>query len=239
MTLPEASCSDCADTTSAFELKVLKNLWGFSRVQMGIPSRRPKKQPTHGAIVDENDVPVGQIPIEELPALMMQFLYPYPSSLLGIAPMADIGGRISMAPLRRDATAKVSKLVTEKKRAKLNAGGIASDSFARMLAKIGHAYAVAELGLEKFTPTLPSSILTKEAPHIHHYVGSGDIDMPRVDRLHEIELEIHRVGSIRYAVVRIRFFARHTDRYHFVVAGVLNEPTTAPVGDAAGVKRAS
>lgn len=236
--LPAASCADCARITSGFELKVLRQMWGFPRVQIGIPSRRPKGQPTHGPIVDENDVTVAKIPIADLPALLLQFLYPYPSALLGIAPLKEIGGRISMAPLRPDASAKMSRLAVQRKRARLNAGGFDSDSFARMLAKIGHAYAVAELGLGSFNPTLAQMILTKDPPIIHHYVGSGDIDAPHVDRLHEIEHHFEKVGTTEYVVVRMRFFARHSDRWHYVVAGVRNaDPipnvmTQEPVGRA-------
>jgi len=85
-----------------------------------------------------------------------------------------------------------------------------------MLAKIAHAYAVAELGLDSFTPFLSDIILNKSPMYIGHYVGGLRHD-EKGDDLHHIE--ISNFGAKRYVVVEIRLFANRTLPLYVVVVG--------------------
>jgi hypothetical protein len=71
----------------------------------------------------------------------------------------------------------------------------------RMVAKIAHGAAVAELGIDAFEAFLPPVILG-QSPYVGHYVGHRDI-VCHSDKLHWIGLE--RVGD--YWVAYVHLFA--------------------------------
>jgi hypothetical protein len=81
-------------------------------------------------------------------------------------------------------------------------------SFYRMIAKIAHSYAIAELGLNKFTPLLRELILGDET-NTFHLVGSkiGSENTPPSSEPYEIGIEERRVYGITYAVANVRIFA--------------------------------
>jgi hypothetical protein len=99
--------------------------------------------------------------------------------------------------------------------------------FGQMLAKIGHAYATAELGLNAFTPLLLGFI--KDGPsEPFRFVGGSRIIMPRTRSLHTLEQSTLARDRSKYVVVAIRLFARYGGPLYHVVTGVL-EPTTDAV----------
>ena len=96
----------------------------------------------------------------------------------------------------------------------------AVDHLGRMLAKIAHAYATAELGHGNFRPLLQDIILGKKPLYISHYVGGiRDQEIPEGADLHEIEIDNTGLGRGRYVVVRIQLFADRKLPEYYVVAG--------------------
>jgi hypothetical protein len=90
---------------------------------------------------------------------------------------------------------------------------------ARMLAKIAHAYSVAELGLSSFKPFLTNIILNRPPMYVGHYVGGLRHDEKGKD-LHHIE--ISTFWPDQYIVVEIRLFADRTLPLYVVVVGERN-----------------
>ncbi len=97
-----------------------------------------------------------------------------------------------------------------------------SDTYARMLAKIAHSFAIAELGFGSFEPLLTDFIL-KENDAIYDCVGGiereDDDRSERPDVLHSIEL----LKEDDWVIVRLRLFAflKGTPSYVIVVGRTL------------------
>ncbi len=103
-----------------------------------------------------------------------------------------------------------------------------------MLAKIAHAFAIADQGLDKFTPLLPE-IIRGEKDNFADFIGGDMIVPPAFDALHRLHLEVGWVDNVDYAkrglpkdvqflVVHVRLFAfLGTPQYH-VVVGYWNTP---------------
>jgi hypothetical protein len=94
--------------------------------------------------------------------------------------------------------------------------------FSRVMAKIAHSYAVAQLGLRGFEPFLIDLIHGRDVQRAPEFVG-GDPQTPPPagDKVHELDLLPHP----KFVVVRIRLFAsssiegEHTMPVYIVVAG--------------------
>jgi hypothetical protein len=106
-------------------------------------------------------------------------------------------------------------------------GGFSALSFARMLAKIAHSYAMAKLGPTKFRPFLTNLILGESPSYPSHFVGSVDRPQPKSDVRHQIALDWeHRIDGRLFLVARIRLFGEYSMPVHTVVVG---EPIDAPL----------
>src|SRR5216683_6447429 len=64
--LPAASCKQCAKPTSRIEGHVAKGMWDYARVQLGVPSRRPKERPQF-VEMEMHDQTVRRIPVLDMP----------------------------------------------------------------------------------------------------------------------------------------------------------------------------
>jgi hypothetical protein len=94
--------------------------------------------------------------------------------------------------------------------------------FGRMLAKIAHSYAIANLGITGFKPLLPDLILGKSAAA--PWLIGGDASGPVPDTepcLHNVYLQNCLTAGIEYVLVAIRLFCFvGMPRYHVVVGEV-------------------
>jgi hypothetical protein len=91
----------------------------------------------------------------------------------------------------------------------------------RMLAKIGHAFAVAELGLDKFSPLLSKLIQTNDDPAAMRFVG-GDKTASRTEKpstLHRLTLGFQKISGKVFVVARIRLFASYGSPIYSVIVG--------------------
>jgi hypothetical protein len=93
-----------------------------------------------------------------------------------------------------------------------------NQSFCRMLAKIGHSFAVAELGLDGFKPLLPE-LIRKGGLEVGPYIGGEPRQPPESAALHEISLGRQRAHGKTYIVARIRLLACHGGPIYYAVVG--------------------
>lgn len=100
--------------------------------------------------------------------------------------------------------------------------GVNVSKQARMLAKIAHAYAVAEVGFGNFYPVLPPYILgtAESSQDLLNFVGDWDLPTDASTEKHNISL--HRVlmsDQNYYWTVRLRLFAHKplTPEFEIVV----------------------
>lgn len=118
-------------------------------------------------------------------------------------------------------------------------------TYARMVAKIAHAFAAAERALgEEFAPMLPPFILGKTEFEADFLVGCLEKNKPaEPDVLHRVHLEYASFGDggLRWLVANVRLFAKFgAPQYHVVVGspviGRVAQPS-APGGTNAGADR--
>ena len=88
-----------------------------------------------------------------------------------------------------------------------------------MLAKIAHAFSVAELGLGAFHPVLGPVILG-DLTHLGDLVGSAVDERPPEPSLHTLRLEqVTNPQGLVLLVASVRLFAEHAMPIYRMVAG--------------------
>lgn len=210
LVLPEASCKTCEAVTSAVELEWLRGAYYTARVQKGLGKKRKRPPRFLPLQVNRDGKTVWEsISLEKYPAMIVTLLFDEPEILSGCIPAEKVlsggvaigtlptfgqllkpyldQGAVTFAPPRSSAT---------------------SVHLGRMLAKIAHSFAVAELGITGFTPFLLDIILGIDTRHLSHYVG-GTRDLPAAsDKGYEIKLTtVESIGIPPYLVVKIRLLS--------------------------------
>ena len=219
--LPAASCDACATETGAFEGRCAGQMFRGPRRILGLPqknrgSKRKTKPDLFSVKADGRSV---EVEAHELPAMLVMFTFNPPGILVNAQPTENFAGSISIQQLPGfvDRFSRMRGKHGFKDQIALPVKGTAADH-GRLLAKIAHAYAVAELSIEGFRPFLTNIILNKPPLHIRHYVGGLFGDAPKGDDLHEILLGHEFWGDTR-VVVEIQLFADRAMPKYVVVAG--------------------
>jgi hypothetical protein len=145
----------------------------------------------------------------------MGFRFPAPGLLRGAPSSNNFGGELVVRTFNEELKAHIAP-----EGVRMKFGTINILHFARMLAKIGHSYAVAELGLGGFRSLLTDIILGKSAnaPDLVGGDGSGT-PLPETElTLHDVYLQNCERNGIVYVLAAIRLFAfAGMPRYHVVV----------------------
>jgi hypothetical protein len=95
--------------------------------------------------------------------------------------------------------------------------------FARFIAKVGHAYAVAELGVSAFSHGVTDLILGKDRNIFYRVGGLFELQPIRGESNHWFDLEFKSINSRAvHVVVGIRMFAMIEGPYYHVVVGEIN-----------------
>lgn len=218
--LPEASCKTCEATINRLiETPISSQEWGYFRSKHNFPTRNKRRRKTHVTLKKYDGGPL-QVPIRDYPS-------PVPLYLLSEARILS-GRAASIDPL-----SWTMKVLTEDRsetemRAKYPEwdGGhqvkIRVHEFARLIAKIGYGYAVAELGYGAFRPIANDIILGRSDDLFELVGGSFDLEAPidGGDHLLNIDALFVRAG-IALVIVRIRLFsAMNTPIYHAIVGEI-------------------
>ncbi len=220
--LPAASCQACAIEIGAFEGRCTGRLLRPARRILRLPqkhrgSKRKAKPETFSVRADGQSVDVEA---QEFPGMLVLFSFDPPGVLVN-APLTEaFAGRVTLQQLP-DFAGRLSRLRAKhafKSEMALPMKGDATDH-GRMLAKIAHAYAVAELGLSAFKPLLLGIILNKPPLNIGHCVGGLFGDAPRGDDLHEIVVDQTAFWGPRWVAVEIQLFADRAMPKYLVIAG--------------------
>ena len=177
--LKEASCKACEKITSQTELEWLRSSLYVARVHKGFGKKKkrtplmlPLKVLTNGEVITKT------VPLEKYPPMVVTLLFDTPEILLGLDLVDKIlsgGVAIGILPsfgeLLKDYLAQGSVTIEPPRKS------ATSTQLARMLAKIAHAYAVAELGIKGFNSVLKPIILGNDIRHLAYYVG-GSREIP-------------------------------------------------------------
>lgn len=211
--LPEASCQLHENMTSGFETKNTA-LYEPGRAHLGITGRKSRKTRSRlPAIVGDEPGMKALIPKSDHPGILMGFQFDFPGILLGRDPGGELSGRIQVAPAVPNLNERLRK--SGALRFKLG-NGVSAVDFRRMLAKIGHAFTAAELGLDGWSPLLLDAISGERLDYLPWLVGSAVGTEDEAAQDHEIKFVDFGPGLI---VVRVRLFACRGLTSHYVVSG--------------------
>lgn len=223
--LPEASCQQCEIITGRLvEGDILLRTLKALRMHLKI---RGKSKPTTLPlrVTDHNKQELEiQVPVEDYPVILNMPAF-------GLPPIFRDGpGGNQIVYGFRIVLLNYSPLEFQRK---YNFGTFASPHWDthmlfRMLGKIGHAFAAAEIGVDHFKPALIDMILRGTPDYFNHIGGEPDLARdPPSKSLHEIGLGYQRANGKDYVVAKIRLFANHMGPIYYVVVGEsLEDPTS-------------
>ncbi|MBI5312492.1 MAG: hypothetical protein HZB28_05070 [Methylocystis sp.] len=224
--IPEASCRRCEEITGNTEQLALQGVYRHLRYSLNYPSKKPTKRQARLPIF----IPNENKPDEKM--LIETENYPSAPFFLGLGQaglFAGIPEEFDNAPTRR-----WNRVLVKASGEKPNINNLGISSFAtpsldfysfiRMIAKIGHCYAWAELA-GNFRPLLFDAII-KKSKSLFHYVGGlpipADNTQNALDDPYTISLNYVSVGDRKFAAVRIRVFANVNGSHeYYVIAGEL------------------
>lgn len=231
MIFRDASCECCNSITKKFEEVVAHDLMGTFRVRYGIRTRHPKKRPKTFPLNVKNadgTTTRKEVPVSEYPAVAMLFRLDKCNYLLGRPPFDPRFDWIPVPYMDHD---HLKDALRNHAWDGVTAKRMAINEFARMLAKIGHSFAVAEVGLAAFRP-LATDIIRGRASNYGYLVGGSMDLLPAVKDAgdHELALGVRqKSGALNYdVVVSIRLFQQMgSPSYHVVVGRAETEQQVA------------
>jgi hypothetical protein len=191
MKLPYASCKPCAEITRDFETAVARQMFGPTRLHIGIRTRNRKEQPDRLPIkVKTGDgYQIRLVAIEDHPHLLAMPEFIDRPNLVGFKPLGTTHkARLRARDIQGDLQARVDRLGTGMS-ARLEF--MVVPEFWRLLAKVAHGYVVATRGLNSFEPLLPSFILGREPQKTSDYIGATLVGFvpPDENLMHNLEIE--------------------------------------------------
>ena len=208
--LPEASCKACEEVTSQFEQEWLRSSFYSARVQKGL-GKKKKRPPRYLPLkVQRNGRTVWEsIPIEKYPAVIVTLVFDHPDILSDCKPIEkELSGGVAIGTLPTFGQHMKEYLEQGAVSFESPRSSATSRHLGRMLAKIAHSFAVAELGINGFKPFLRQIILGTDIRHLANYVG-GTMEIPPIsNNVYEIRLTtIESIGCRPYLMVIIRLLS--------------------------------
>ena len=207
--LPEASCHACETLNNSAETFCQNNMLEAFRLHLGITRNRRRSTPRkslRAEFLRYDGWHTHKIPASQCPVIMLvptlpapDVFYPHPperSNLLQFTTVT-MWSEKDILRLLHDFDAIDWRIRSKHTRLK---------PFIRMLAKIAHAYCVAELGLYGFHPLLLPIVKGESDYPSHRFVGGSSQRLNNHIR-HELKLQRERHHGKMYWIVRIRIFA--------------------------------
>jgi len=218
--IKNASCDDCARTTSRFELDVARHLWGDARTSLNLPSRNKKKRPKYLLMPDQyNPGQQLRIPVEDYPAAMFFYRMPQAGILQGLPNVVDLSAQWEFwSPTDRDKIDRFEKKYGQSPILKFRH---VPDSFARLLAKIAYGQILCSLDPGDFRPIcLPYILGQKKNPS---YIVGGRWSFPETKPGIGYEMNSHciKFPDRLLIIAEIQLLANNTTpTYHVLVGDV-------------------
>ena len=220
LVLGRAACERHAAVTSQIERSVFGETWLAPRLALGFRTARRQRRPAKFPLKitrGENEVTVD-VPVEDFPAVLSFPVLDPPGRLLGREPTDQITIRGTVQVVVGRATLED---FTRKQGAKSVAVTVTfvGHAFARMLAKVGYAFAVWASAQGTIPPigevyVLPAILGT--ASDVGTWVGSApDTQLANTAHRHALTLWIHQ-GEI---FVRLALFAQFGAPEYLVLVG--------------------
>jgi hypothetical protein len=243
LTIPRASCADCADITSALELRVIRGLYGDARAAIGMKRghgrRWPKKFPVQiDRSVSWKNLTVTKTPYTELEKFDVAEVEAIDHPGAMVCPILNEPAGFLTGNLdHHKRTFKIAVAYPDgfkERLSRLGGGAVIGgyrpdrEDFGRFLAKIAHSFAVGLFGIGSFIPVLTPLIRGEgDLTDIWRYVGAPVDQIPIVETNH-----LHVLSPIdasnargRLLIVRIRLFASNKLPAYDVIVGIATRAT--------------
>lgn len=211
LVLRKSSCRACAALTSRDERFLLRTMLAEARSQLDLPTRRPAARPSAlkmGVFKAQDD---GGWPKQmEKAGFAWQEVSPADRPTVVILPGFAPPGILSERPLTDQfQLTRLAAYIDDATRKPATPPGteaavfqpLRPDVLCRVLAKIAHGAAVAELGLGGFQPFLPDLILGR-LTYLSHFVGSP-LSRSRLSAAARYEVSLTLRQGYVMAVVRL------------------------------------
>ncbi len=223
--IKNASCHKCERETSGVESYCAKEIFGELRAHHKIKGRKrsARKRCPHTSFPMKLTLcgkqSVHKVEAKYHPSLLVLPSFPWPGIMLNKEPNATWNdGRIhcwQFGPARR----LVGEYLAEMQASEWEVSKTTKIfPFVRLIAKIGHAFAIATCGYGSFQPMLPPLILGKsDAPNAAYLVG-GELEAPPPSE-REHELGIIKVDNSDLLVAYVRLFANIGTPAYYAVVG--------------------
>jgi hypothetical protein len=211
--LPKASCERCRRLTKEFEQTCARFIFGRFRVVHGLPTDHPRQRPSHLSIeIEQNgniqnfDAPIADYP--GAPLFLLTWAKPgiLRSARRSDTLLRDVQFQFIM-PVLKDIDERFDRIGLSPGIYAYVPIGFEVVSFAQFIAKISHALAVAEFGIDSFDPYLPPLIRGRHQD-VPFYVGTNRQHSPFSSaKDHRGSFEIISVGSDKYLCCNLQLLA--------------------------------
>jgi len=226
--LPQASCLACAKKTSYLEGYAGRQIFGPLRVHFRIQSRRKKIElaPLDVAFQTDQGEEIRRLPRERLPPILSLPILEPPGLFHDRAP-SPIENNLWWTWVADNREAYMKEFLKPGDQHWEIRRSDKPIVFARMLAKIAHALAVARLGVDSFKPFLPPLILGENDNAAYLIGGAAPPTdplpaIPYSDKTHHHTLTLTMMsspGKPDLIVVTIRLFLHIGSPTYYVIAG--------------------
>lgn len=220
--LPKSSCAYCARVTNEVETKVLRGGLFPSKELLNLPSRskageRPENFKLHCINGDEGRS--ISIPKSDYPAILLLPKFPGPG-------LAEFSNRstVQEPPWYQVISGELATLHSKYGIETFATPSISAGPFGRMLAKMGHAFASAELGRDKFVGFLPDHVLNDTGNVLTFLIGNIQLPSQHTakDQIHQLQIVTETVGETTFLCCHIRLFSNLNAPIYRVVVGQAN-----------------
>jgi len=222
----KASCSDCAALTSRIERKILRDFWGPAREALNFPTRRPKRRANTLSLPIDDGVTRQTLilPWHDYPAQIALFQLEKPGLLGGKEPSP------SFTVLGTWIASLGNNEAVPGQFAEIEEFGY----FTRFIAKIAHAFAFAQLGVEAFTywQFLPR-VIDETYPHPAFIVGGSGAKAAEQQNISTTFATSFRfvtwiVAELEFLVVQVQLFSDIDGPVYLAVFGGRPSKTGVP-----------
>lgn len=231
--VPKASCEKCAKETSYLEGYAGRHVFGPLRIHFQIQSRRKKIKLglTDVTYHTEGGVEIRRLPREKLPAILTLPILESPGLFNG-RPPSPIKDYLDWTWMAENADERMAEFHKPGDVRWWVPATTNPATFSRMLAKIGHAFAVGTLGVDSFVPYLPPLILGGD-DNAAHFIGGAAPPTDPLPRIPYSETTHHHTltlglfgspGKPDLLAVSVRLFVHVGSPAYWVIVG---EPLAA------------
>ena len=209
LVLPDASCSKCAGITKKFEQICAREMFGPLRIRLKLNTRRKKQRPKHLPIVtfdDQGNSKTVTVSSEKFPRVCLGLKLPLPGIMLGQKPTRVLDNPTIVVSSE---DSEVKPYMPKDKHGAIF-GVMHCNAFILLLAKIAHAFAVANFGMERFKHRLPPLIVGADDDSedtILYLVGGDTQDTQQEQSLHSLNHRLVQINGKHFRVVIIHLFA--------------------------------